>query len=766
MKTSAAWIKTYLQNDKLEHEEIIDALGRAGMEIDDERFFGELDENIVVAKIEAVSAHPNADRLHVTQVNDGTRVYEVVCGAPNVRVGLYAPFAREGAKLPGGEVIGPTKLRGVVSNGMLCSPSELQVADDHNGLLELASNLDLGTPLRQIYPADIVADLKTPANRFDVQSIYGLSREVAAFTGVTLDDLKLAHLDNIWPARQMIAEVSVAAPHYMLAKIEVARQFDLPTYIGQRLRSGGMRCVSSLVDITNYVMLETGQPLHAFDADKVRLPIQVRNAVKGETLVTLDGQSRKLDPEDLVIADERGPIALAGVMGGADTEVSETTQTILLEAAAFEAAMVRKSAKRHGLRSEASGRMERGVPTELPPVGLARAVQLLAEHGKAKLEHVEEVLEKGKESHKIELTGVHLEKIAGYNLDLAEGKKALGRLGISAVKAKDRLIVQEVPWWRPDLTIAEDLIEEIIRITGYDQVPIRLPEWRPRSIQFDKVRAKKRQVREALYGLGCFEVMTYSFLSERQLKLFGLDPKMHMRLQNPRSVDQAYLRTTLLPSHVAVLAANRMFAKNIQFYEISRVYYPTAPGELPDEPEMLAITVLSQGDALAHARGIVEVIARLLGFKVQYRPEQAVGFTSGRSAAILLGNERLGSIGLIDNTITTESKLKGYVAFIEIDFNIAVKNSTITQYNPTSKFPKIERDITFSVPTETMWADIEEAVRDEAVEFVSEYRPEDTNSRNITIRLTVSDKQKTPTEQDAESAEKRIMKKLNSVLRG
>jgi phenylalanyl-tRNA synthetase beta chain len=351
MKVSSSWINQWLRRTML-HTEIVTALESAGIEVEHISSSGPLDKNILVALVKEVIQHPQADRLKIAKVWTGEREYSVVCGAPNVREGLKAAFAQIGTKLPSGDKILRAKLRGVESEGMLCSAKELGLGEDHNGLLELDDDAEVGQPLCDIYRPDAVIDIKTPANRWDVMSVSGLAREVSAFAGAPMAPLPSA----ISPSSEEIAiEPDTASSRYMLASVEVQAQVS-PPEVQARLRSIGSRPVSFVVDVTNYVMFDLGQPLHAYDADKVTLPVGVRLARAGEELVTLDGVKRTLSSEDLVVVDADGPIALAGVMGGRATEVSASTRRILLEAAVFDPVRVRKTAQRHGLRTEASAR--------------------------------------------------------------------------------------------------------------------------------------------------------------------------------------------------------------------------------------------------------------------------------------------------------------------------------------------------------------------------------------------------------------------------
>ncbi len=762
MKVSSSWINEYLTGASLEPARVIEALERAGMEVEEVLRTQALDPNIVVAQIKSAEKHPNADRLNLTTVTDGSAEFQVVCGAPNARVGLKVALARVGSKLPQGEEIGKAKLRGVISEGMLCSEAELGLGHDHNGILELPDDAQLGVQLASFYPGDEIIDLKTPANRFDVQSVYGLAREVSAFAEKPLADLQLSELSIQKPGTIVSATIT-GSRRYILAKVS-AKDSAVPESVIAKIRSAGMRSVSPIVDITNYVMLETGQPLHAFDAKKVRVPVAVRWAMKGERLVTLDGVERVLTTEDLVIADATGPIALAGIMGGQSTEVDNSTTEILLESATFDAVTVRKTAKRQGLRTEASSRMERSIPTELPEIGMSRALGLLQQFANAGNPHIEEAREaQGAASVAIKLPMSLLIKLLGFELPATQAVGALKRLHIVAVEHNHVIQVAAMPWWRPDLKLAEDLIEEIVRIIGYDKVPATLPAWRPNDIKFDRLRSVKRLVREVLYGAGLFEVMTYSFSSEEQLKRFAHSLASHLKLKNPLNSEQAYLRSSLLPNHMGVLQANRVYSKNMAFYEISRVFLKGANGaDLPEEPEMLGLTLQADGDALAKMRGLVEALTGSLSVDFQVVGTDSPNYLTGRFGKIMVAGRQVGTIGLVNPALSRQFKVTAEVAHAELALDELISRARPAQYQPIHRFPIIERDITLPVPADATWQSIIGALGEHHVVYLSEYHGESLPAgvKNVTFRLEVSEPDRTPTEEEANRQEARVRSQL------
>jgi phenylalanyl-tRNA synthetase beta subunit len=914
MKVSSAWIKNALRRTMLTDSEVVQALERAGIEVEQVISSNEIDKRVIVALVKKVVQHPGADRLKLVEVETGEGTAHIVCGAPNVRDGLKVALAQIGTTLPSGDKIEKAKLRGEVSEGMLCSEFELELGQDHNGILELSSDLPVGTSLCDLYPADTIIDIKTPANRSDVLSVIGLAREVAAMTGESLIPLAPPPV-KFSPKSALVAE-NVLARRYSVGRISVDQTTPSPSEMVARLRGAGVRSIGPVVDITNYVMLETGQPLHAFDAAKVALPVTVRAAKAGETLVTLDGVERTLTAADLVIADGSGPIALAGVMGGQRTEVTADTTEILLESAIFDAVTVRKMAQRHGIRTEASARFERGLPVALSPLGLARAVELLTGHAGGTLIEAADQLNEWPWVTRIGLPVTRLSKLLGFGVSHKEAIEALGKLeihaqtfdllgeihnqldkpykfgasyktdrdeafdcsylvdylysllgvqagftalgqyqtgrpvelselavgdllftkgdrqdvtsdhffrrdyhgtyerqdvkparqighvGIYVGKGKivhassaegkvievplerftsdpgfagarrmvddlaDYIAVREVPWWRTDLRAAEDLVEEIVRVLGYDKVPSTIPSWRPRRIEFDRVRAVRRRVRDVAWAAGAFEVMTYSFVSHEQLTNLELDPKAHLKLKNPLSSEQAYLRSSLLPSHLATLERNRMYAKGMRFYEISNVFEKRGKGEQPNEPLHLALTVLEPRGGYAAAKGLLDAVAHDLNVDLEVRPAELSGYAPGRAGEVYLGDTFVGSIGQLHPSRVKAMKIEGEVAYFEVELSPLIKASTTRPYTVASAYPTIDRDLALLVPVAVTWQQVRETTAKWDVNFVSDYYgtelPQGHKSLTIRLRLTLPDR--TPTEAEATELEAKVLVTLTRKL--
>ncbi|MBW4061430.1 phenylalanine--tRNA ligase subunit beta [Candidatus Saccharibacteria bacterium] len=762
MKISTTWLQTLLRRTMLDNE-LVTALERSGIEIEQYSSSTPLNKNIVVGLVKKVIQHPGADRLKIATVDDGREELTIVCGAPNIYAGMKAPLARIGAILPDGMVISPAKLRGETSYGMLCSPRELGLSDSHEGLLDLGADSEVGKLLCDIYPSDGFVDVKTAANRFDLLGAIGVAREVAAMADAHLVLPPVKPLPKI--SAGMIGSLDAACPQFAVAELTLDPASPSPDWIVARLAVAGIRSLGLVVDITNYVMIETAQPLHAYDADKVSLPFGLRKAKTGETLITLDDQKRQLDSTDLVVTDATGTIGLAGVRGGARTEFGPQTKRIYLEAATFEGALIRQTAKRYNLRTDASARFERGLPPEAAVVALARAVALLEEFAKAELIRWSMTPTKTAGSRNLRVTAAHASKIMGIPVTPAEIVASLERLEIKATSDGDE-VTATLPWWRPDLKEAEDLIEETVRVIGYDKIPSTIPAWRPRKLTFDRTRPALGHIRNLLSGAGLFEVMTYSFVSAEQLEASNLTADKHLKLKNPLSIEQAYLRTTLLPSHLAVAARNRMYAKKTAFYELSNVFEPKADGEQPNERMLLSIMVTQPKGSYAFAKGILDALARSLNVSFEISAAHSQGpWAEARVADVILNGEPVGRIGQLSPSLVQSVKLVGEAAAFELQLAPLLAASRPAAVRAASRFPEAQRDITVLVPEQTQWQDVAAALAGVSgleATFMSDYVNQAMASgyKSLSIHLRLSSNDHTPT--DAESSE--LETKVRSIL--
>lgn len=759
MKVTTTWLRNCLGRTILEQvsdAEIVAALEKSGLEIEQISYSKPIDPLVISCSVKKVVQHPAADRLKIAEISTGKNTLVVVCGAPNVRAGMKAALAQIGTILPNGDTITAAKLRGVESQGMLCSPRELGLGDDHSGLLELDGAVESGISLDQLYPADTIIDLKTPANRFDVQSIWGIARDVAAIVG------QKPKLDIDMYARFSHNPAVVGLTHgnrpLLLVNVKVPQALATPDWMAARLRAVGQRSRGLLVDVTNYVMLETGQPLHAYDAKKLVLPLAVRLARQGEKLVTLDGVERQLSVDDLVVADAKAAVGLAGIMGGQASEVSDATTEIWLEAGVFDAVSVRKTAQRQGIRTEASARFERRLPLQMPQAGISRALELLQQC--AEVEIIEAVW--GGDQPPVTplilpLTVSWVQRMSGIQVTVEEIRDLLQRLGFGC-QVKSGLMQVTVPWWRPDVTTKEDVLEEIVRVEGYDKVPATLPVWRPRTIQFDQERRWRERICQMLSASGLFEVMTYSFVAGEQINKLEHTHE-HLALLNPLSSEQAYLRTNLLASHLKVAERNRTYAKAMAFYEMSKVFWGQGDGTLPEEPTRLALTIVQSDKAYPRVKGLLDGLALLLNSPVTVKPSAIPNMIVGRCGEIWLQDRVIGTIGQLTTDLVQSHKINQQIAYLEVDIKAWIDMARPTRYLAPPRYPVTQRDISVWVPIAKTWSELSGLLAPWAPEYVGNYNGQGTpvGHTGLTIRLTVAHPDKTPTDAEANEAVDKAM---------
>ncbi|UCG54426.1 MAG: phenylalanine--tRNA ligase subunit beta, partial [Dehalococcoidia bacterium] len=606
MKVPLKWLKEYVETDR-PLTEIACRLTMAGTETSLQSISAESWHGVVVGEITTIKAHPNADRLSLVTVNLKEEEQTVVCGAPNLNVGDKIAFANVGTGLIDGYsgkkvVLKPAKIRGVTSCGMVCSEKELGISESHEGIMVLPPEAPLGEPLAN-FLSDTILDLEVTPNRPDLMSIIGVAWEVAALTNrpVVLPEIEYKELGV--PIQERIS-VAIDDPdlcsRYCASLIEGIEVGESPEWLKQRLLACGMRPINNIVDATNYVMIEYGQPLHGFDFEKIKEGrITVRRAGEGETIVTLDNAERKLDSNTLVIADGQRAVAIAGIMGGANSEVSDETRSILLESANFNSANIHYTSHCLRLVSEASTRFERAIRPELAELALKRATGLIVELAGGRVAAgIIDAYPAKKEQRKIKLRSEEIKRLLGVKFSMEQIENTLTSLGFRVEKKlrKAEFMVSS-PYWRSDINIEADLVEEVARIIGYDTIPMTmlsssLPQQHPEPILDFKGRVK-----QILIGYGFQEIIGYSLTSleilEKALDCAPLEPSP-VRLTNAMTVEQEYLRTSLRGNLLTALAANLKHEEGtIRLFELGRVYLP-CDNDLPDEPEYLCGIISSE----------------------------------------------------------------------------------------------------------------------------------------------------------------------------
>jgi len=715
MKILVSWLRDYVDfEDTIEG--LSDKLTFAGLEVEAIETIGSDFPGVVVGKITAIEPHPGADKLRLCTVEYGTEeAMRVVCGAPNVEVGGNYPFAPVGTTLPGGFKLKKAKIRGEVSMGMLCAKDELELGEDHSGLLVLDVDLKPGTPFVDVWgEPETVIELEITPNRPDCLSMIGVAREMAVLYGT---ELKKPSFEISETADDVTAEVSVtveaaaACPRYTARVLKDAKIGPSPEWMQKRLDAAGIRPINNVVDITNYVMLETGHPLHAFDKTLVSgNQIIVRSAKSGEKIKTLDGTERELTDSMLVIADAEKASAIAGVMGGATSEIKADTSTVLLEAAAFETASIRHTAKQLGLSTDSSYRFQRGINVDSVEWASRRAAALLCELADAKLcAGIVDSNPQAKELIKIPFSWKRIEGMVGAEIGIDRMKQIFQTLEIGVEGDNGETAVAVAPSFRLDLEREIDLVEEIARIHGVDNIPAKTPLAKV-VVGADDSRVRAiSNLRNVLQGLGVSEILNYTLVNHPLLDLFNKENReSREELPHPISADQSVLRTSLIPQLVESLGRNHSRqVGEACFYELGRVFNRVDGS--PAQTEMVSLGMMgpigrsllekrapiSDEEMFVWMKGLVErLFAEQALDSVSFSSEDHPEFESGKAISVSIGNDLIGRMGLVNQGARSEWRLSGPIAVAELQLDALLKNSfNLSKVEELAQFPSMSRDI-------------------------------------------------------------------------
>lgn len=739
MRVSLKWLSEYVDL-RLTPEDLAAKLTYAGLAVDAiVRTGGDWGNDIRVASVTAVEPHPNADRLRLASVDAGNgEMHRVVCGAPNLAVGQRIAFATVGARVRDGHsgkpaVLKPAVIRGVESAGMVLSEYELGLSEDHEGILVLADDAPVGTPLADLL-GDVIFELSVTPNRADWLSVVGIAREVAALTGETVREPSLEYAESNVPVKGR-ATVEIHAPdlcrRYVATVIQGVKLAPSPQWLQDRLVALGQRPINNVVDITNYVMLELGQPLHAFDYDEVAgRHIIVRRGEDSEEFTTLDGEKRTLNDDILVIADEQGPVALAGVIGGLESEVTDKTVNILLEAANFHPSNVRRTSVALKARSEASSRFEKGLPAELAAIASKRATKLLVElaGGKALAGSVDVFPGKTREV-RVEVTKARIAQVLGIDPPTSKVRAVLTSLGFSARWVPPDRYVVRVPYWRPDVRIADDVAEEVARIIGYDEIPTqRLAGSIPAPV-IQPLRELREQAKDILAAAGMREVISYALTTmdaiARVTPTEDLALYPPLRMTNPITADHEYLRPTLRASMLQTLASNLRFQKGeVAIFEAARTYQraderlpqsgrPFGEEALPEEREHITGGIAGHrvdrwgtptADAIDFydAKAYVDALLGGLNTRATWAAAHEFAFAPGRTAAISIEGERIGVLGQIHPDVAQSFGIDADTYLFDIDLAALLPYAGAQRkLTAISRFPAVEQDLALVVGDDT-----------------------------------------------------------------
>ncbi|HDC3031767.1 TPA: phenylalanine--tRNA ligase subunit beta [Staphylococcus aureus] len=779
MLISNEWLKEYVTiNDSVSN--LAERITRTGIEVDDLIDYTKDIKNLVVGFVKSKEKHPDADKLNVCQVDIGEdEPVQIVCGAPNVDAGQYVIVAKVGGRLPGGIKIKRAKLRGERSEGMICSLQEIGISSNYvpktfeSGIYVFSEAQVPGTDaLQALYLDDQVMEFDLTPNRADALSMIGTAYEVAALYNTkmtkpdtTSNELELSANDEL----TVTIENEDKVPYYSARVVHDVTIEPSPIWMQARLIKAGIRPINNVVDISNYVLLEYGQPLHMFDQDAIgSQQIVVRQANEGEKMTTLDDTERELLTSDIVITNGQTPIALAGVMGGDFSEVKEQTSNIVIEGAIFDPVSIRHTSRRLNLRSESSSRFEKGIATQFVDEAVDRACYLLQTYANGKvLKDRVSSGELGAFITPIDITADKINRTIGFDLSQNDIVTIFNQLGFDT-EINDDVITVQVPSRRKDITIKEDLIEEVARIYGYDDIPSTLPVFdKVTSGQLTDRQYKTRMVKEVLEGAGLDQAITYSLVSKEDATAFSMQQRQTIDLLMPMSEAHASLRQSLLP-HLIEAASYNVARKNkdVKLFEIGNVFFANGEGELPDQVEYLS--GILTGDYVVNqwqgkketvdfylAKGVVDRVSEKLNLEFSYRRADIDGLHPGRTAEILLENKVVGFIGELHPTLAADNDLKRtYVFELNFDALMAVSVGYIN-YQPIPRFPGMSRDIALEVDQNIPAADLLSTIhahggnilKDTLVFDVYQGEHLEKGKKSIAIRLNYLDTEETLTDE-------------------
>ncbi|HDM8936544.1 phenylalanine--tRNA ligase subunit beta [Staphylococcus aureus] len=779
MLISNEWLKEYVTIDD-SVSNLAERITRTGIEVDDLIDYTKDIKNLVVGFVKSKEKHPDADKLNVCQVDIGEdEPVQIVCGAPNVDAGQYVIVAKVGGRLPGGIKIKRAKLRGERSEGMICSLQEIGISSNYipksfeSGIFVFSESQVPGTDaLQALYLDDQVMEFDLTPNRADALSMIGTAYEVAALYNTkmtkpetTSNELELSANDEL----TVTIENEDKVPYYSARVVHDVTIEPSPIWMQVRLIKAGIRPINNVVDISNYVLLEYGQPLHMFDQDAIgSQQIVVRQANEGEKMTTLDDTERELLTSDIVITNGQTPIALAGVMGGDFSEVKEHTSNIVIEGAIFDPVSIRHTSRRLNLRSESSSRFEKGIATEFVDEAVDRACYLLQTYANGKvLKDRVSSGELGAFITPIDITADKINRTIGFDLSQNDIVTIFNQLGFDT-EINDDVITVQVPSRRKDITIKEDLIEEVARIYGYDDIPSTLPVFeKVTSGQLTDRQYKTRMVKEVLEGAGLDQAITYSLVSKEDATAFAMQQRQTIDLLMPMSEAHASLRQSLLP-HLIEAASYNVARKNkdVKLFEIGNVFFANGEGELPDQVEYLS--GILTGDYVVNqwqgkketvdfylAKGVVDRVSEKLNLEFSYRRADIDGLHPGRTAEILLENKVMGFIGELHPTLAADNDLKRtYVFELNFDALMAVSVGYIN-YQPIPRFPGMSRDIALEVDQNIPAADLLSTIhahggnilKDTLVFDVYQGEHLEKGKKSIAIRLNYLDTEETLTDE-------------------
>jgi len=798
MRLTINWLKDFVDID-MEPEELAHLLTMTGLEVEEIQPCGHGLEGVVAARVISFEKHPNADRLSLCRVDTGGGEVDVVCGAPNLVKDMLTAYAPPGIQLPNGIAVRETKIRGQASRGILLAEDEMGLTDDHTGIIGLPSGCEPGTPVTRVMPLeDWALEIGLTPNRPDCASVMGVAREIAARTGKTLRRPEAELQEEPGPGIEEFTSVDTAdprgCPRYSAGLVRGVNLGPSPFWMRYRLHASGIRSISNVVDVTNYVMLETGQPLHAFDFHRLgENRIMVRRAREGEMFTTLDNQSRRLAASDLMICDGKGSVALAGVMGGLNSEIYEETRDVLVESACFDPLTIRKTSRRLGLQTEAAYRFERGVDIEGTVWALGRSMSLLSLLAGGKI--VPGIIDNYPRPYSPRTIPLRVGKtndFLGTNLKEETMAGFLRSLSLEIVGEEQDLIEVVPPSFRVDLEREVDLMEEVARMEGYDRIQVTLPAIRPEGEPDPPEVRLAARVRDAMAGFGFSEVINFSFVPAEFPDVLGAPADSPLRqavgLLKPLTIEQAVMRTTLLHGLLQSAAVNIAHGeRNLRLFEWGKVFFRDESRELPRERLCLAALATGAwsskgiyGEERAadffDAKGVLEGLLESLGLR-EYSFARGVtppGYDPVLTAEVLLSGKIAGFVGEIASPVAEAFDLGPDKVFaVELDMPVLMDAaSAVRAYEPITRYPAVWRDLTILVHKGVESSRIHGLISDEdlveSVELIDLYQGERVgpSEKALTYRICYRSRERTLDRQEVGTVHEKILKKIGEETGG
>lgn len=795
MLVSTKWLNEYVNINGIDPADLAEKITRSGIEVDSIIDRSQGMTNVVVGLVKECVKHPEADKLNICQVDVGEETTQIICGAPNVAQGQKVIVARPGAVLPGGMKIKKAKLRGEESNGMICSLQELGIEGKlvakayAEGIYVLPQDAVPGDDALSLLGLDdTVLEFDLTPNRSDALSMLGVAYEVSAILsqGIALPEINYPEAaEKAEDKLKLRVDAVVDNPMYVAKVVKNIKVAESPLWLQNALMAAGVRPHNNVVDITNYVLMEYGQPLHAFDYDRLETgEIVVRHAKEGEMITTLDDAERKLQSHNLVITNGVEPVAIAGVMGGANSEVHDGTTTVVIESAYFAPSSVRRTSKEVGLRSDASARFEKGVDPNRVQEAAERAAQLMAELAGGEVLAGSVIFDElDKTAERITVSPDYINSRLGMKISMEEMLNILERLRIPTEAINGQLVI-DAPTRRQDLKIREDIIEEIARMYGYDEIPKTLPVSESTPGGLTPYQAKRRIVRQFLEGAGLYQAITYSLTSKEQAQAFALETAPVTELLMPMSEDRSILRQSLIPHLLEATTYNvARRIDSVALYETGSVFLGEEEDGLPREVEHLAAVLTGkwvdnpwQAETkkvdFYVVKGIVEGMMDLLGLSESLSFEKAVidGMHPGRTANVLLRGERIGLIGQIHPTEQKKRDLKEtYVLELNLNGVLSVETEELL-YVPVARFPSISRDIALVVASETSAGMLESIIRQAGGKLLKDVKLFDLyegdnveeGKKSLAFSLTYFDPERTLTDEEVVKAHEKVLNALTA----